>query len=144
MGAHHLRDFETVQSDSLWMVKTPWPQDDVRHKAVAEVLCSLPEDDYDQLKGLEGTFQWFIPYDLCDGGVFPFLPSHPDWSRTPGPRPARLLDHQLSAQPASRYEFHLRVSHARLSTRGLERQCRQRQWVSQVLALHWPKVGELS
>jgi hypothetical protein len=34
---------------------------DVRHQAIAEVLCRIPEDSYQKLLSLADTFNWFIP-----------------------------------------------------------------------------------
>jgi hypothetical protein len=42
---------------------------DVRHRALAEVLCRLPEDGYRQLCGLAGSFTWFIPPAAARGLV---------------------------------------------------------------------------
>src|SRR5262249_41730962 len=45
----------------------------LRHRAVDEVLCRIPEEDYQKLCGLIGDFLWFIPRDEDNyGEIKPF------------------------------------------------------------------------
>jgi len=70
-----LRTVGYVDNDMLWPehgLTGPDPEQSMRHAAIAEVLCSLPEDDYRALVRRVGSFHWFIPDDLVLGMNCPF------------------------------------------------------------------------
>ncbi|HEX3035734.1 MAG TPA: hypothetical protein VHT73_11500 [Thermodesulfobacteriota bacterium] len=49
------------------------PGESVRHRAIAEVLCSIPEDDYEKLKEtFKKGYGWFIPPCFVKGLIQPF------------------------------------------------------------------------
>ena len=70
-GIHKLarrkfRTLEQIWTNDFFL----WPdegissdlRESVRHRAIAEVLCSIPEDDYEKLKEtFKKGYGWFIP-----------------------------------------------------------------------------------
>jgi hypothetical protein len=44
-----------------------------RWQAIAEVLCRIPEDDYDKLVKMIDSFTWFIPHEDARSMVYPFF-----------------------------------------------------------------------
>src|SRR5690242_6257222 len=79
--SQRVRSLQQVLSDKLYPDRNPSlnpESDDRRHQAVAEVLCRLLDEDYEQLKRLKHSrrsFEWFIP-DLGEWGLTcPFLPN---------------------------------------------------------------------
>ncbi len=72
-----LRSINEVWEDLLWPgggIMGPDPEQSRRHKAVAEVLCCIPEEDYQKLSNeLLDQFQWFIPHHEIRGMVYPFF-----------------------------------------------------------------------
>ena len=70
-----LRTLDGVADDMLWPeygFGGPDPEQSTRHAALAEVLCSIPEDDYCKLVSKADSFQWFIPDDMVLGMNYPF------------------------------------------------------------------------
>jgi hypothetical protein len=51
----------------------PDPEVDTRYAAVAEVLCCIPEEDYQTMTERWDSFQWFIPHIREDGMNYPFV-----------------------------------------------------------------------
>lgn len=43
-----------------------------RYQAIAEILCTLPEEDYRELQGLRETFVWLVPHIQDQGKVCRF------------------------------------------------------------------------
>lgn len=74
MERKYLRTLKQVSMNQLWPPQglSPDPQESVRHQAVREVLCCIPEDDYICLKVHANPFNWFIPYYETRGMIMPF------------------------------------------------------------------------
>src|SRR5262245_51398241 len=76
-----LRLFQQVHADRLYPSDGPLPDQqecDRRHRAVAEVLCRLPEEAYQGVKKIKASkrsFDWFIPNLSYQGAVYPFHPN---------------------------------------------------------------------
>jgi len=51
-------------------------EDSIRDRAVAAVLCRLPERVYRRLARWWYTLQWFIPHELVGGEGMPFFVTH--------------------------------------------------------------------
>lgn len=71
----HIRQFQKILGDGLWPPKdgiSPNPEQSVRHKAIYEVLCSLPEEGYQKLIEKVELFNWYIPSHRVGGEVMPF------------------------------------------------------------------------
>ncbi len=75
----HLRSLNQVWKDDLWPsgggLGGPDPEASARHYAIAEVLCTIPEDDYEALKSAADSFEWFVPHVRTHGMVYPFTPT---------------------------------------------------------------------
>ena len=71
------RKLEQVFEDGLWPHQglDLFPEETRRHQAIAEVLCTIPEDDYNRLKECVFEFEWFIPDYRRRGEVRPFFPN---------------------------------------------------------------------
>jgi len=72
-----LRDINQLIDDVVWPQYglSYDPSIDKRHIALHEVLCELPEDDYQSLVSLIDEFNWFIPHTDLWGTVRPFIAS---------------------------------------------------------------------
>ena len=70
----HARNLEDIVYDLLWPQSGICvdPEADQRHMAVAEVLCRVPEPDYQRLLDLVDSFLWFIPPYGEGAMVYPF------------------------------------------------------------------------
>ena len=71
----HVRQFERVLNDCLWPSRdglSPNPEQSVRHYAIYDVLCSLPEEGYQKLVEKVEFFFWHIPWHRVGGEVMPF------------------------------------------------------------------------
>jgi hypothetical protein len=81
----YCRGFEDVVSDNLWSFQglSPNPDEDIRHRAVAEVLRRLPNEWYKKLQQSD-EFCWYIPAALCWGEIRPF-PATVSPEDEPGP-----------------------------------------------------------
>ncbi len=74
MERRHFRTLEQIWINDMliWPYKgiSSYPEPSVRHRAVAEVLCSIPEDDYERLKeAFKKGYEWFIPPYIIRGLV---------------------------------------------------------------------------
>lgn len=71
---NYARELVQVVEDLLWPEAGMHvdPLRDLRHRAVAEVLCRIPEPDYQRLANLVDDFIWFIPHQSCGAMVYPF------------------------------------------------------------------------
>lgn len=74
-----LRTLQQVWEEGVWpsgggLSMGPDPFESFRHQAIADVLCCMPEVDYQKLKELSDDywFQWFIPPERTCGFVSPF------------------------------------------------------------------------
>lgn len=70
-----LRTLDDVANDMLWPeygLGGPDPEQSTRHAALAEVLCTIPEDDYRKLVSKADSFRWFIPDNMVLGMNCPF------------------------------------------------------------------------
>lgn len=77
----YLRSLDRVYEDLLWPDADffgPDPEKSIRHWAIAEVLCSIPTDDYERLRALAGMFTWFIPHPETYGCGLPFYAQWPE------------------------------------------------------------------
>jgi len=71
----YLRTLEDIWEDGLLSragLMGPDPYQSWRHQAMADVLRSIPEDDYEKLEAAADFFQWFIPDSEIRGAVYPF------------------------------------------------------------------------
>jgi len=84
MTTTYRRDIEKVAADGLWpsgIIELD-PEQDVRHYAIAVVLCHMPDLDYASLVDKIDSFEWFIPHAAVLGMVYPFfvtVTDHPKW-----------------------------------------------------------------
>lgn len=73
------RNIEQVFMDGFWPGAglCPDPEQSTRHMALAEVLCTIPDEDYEILKSKteEDEFQYFIPHYDVLGLAMPFTPN---------------------------------------------------------------------
>jgi hypothetical protein len=69
-----VRNVMQVVEDLLWPGQgmNIDPEQDRRHAATAEVLCRIPESDYQKLTELVDDFLWFVPSQFCGAMVHPF------------------------------------------------------------------------
>jgi hypothetical protein len=71
------RTLDTIRDDLLYPpdigLNVPDPeQQGQRYKAIADILCSIPDEDYDNLKNRADAFSWFIPDPWQRGVTYPF------------------------------------------------------------------------
>jgi len=80
LNRKHVRTLQQVWKDYLWPSGgiDPDSLESVRHQAIAEVLCSIPEDDYERLKAAaeSDSFVWFMPHAQTHGMVYPVNATH--------------------------------------------------------------------
>jgi hypothetical protein len=73
----HFRTLDQIWTNdiSIWPHKgiSSYPERSLRHRAIAEVLCSIPENDYEKLKeAFNQGYEWFIPSYFTKGLIQPF------------------------------------------------------------------------
>jgi hypothetical protein len=76
-SAGELRSLQEIQEEMSWQqggLGAPDPERSCRDRAVAHVLCQMPESDYWQLAGLSRDFwfQLFVPKDPAFGKLEAF------------------------------------------------------------------------
>jgi hypothetical protein len=70
-----IRSLAVIADNGVWPYQGlggPDPEASRRHQALAHVLCSMPEEDYQQLTEVINRFSWFIPDERIYGMVYPF------------------------------------------------------------------------
>jgi hypothetical protein len=86
-----VRSPQQILADGLYPDPEALEPHDRRHQAVAEVLCRLPEDVYEQVKRIKlskRSFEWFIPALGTQGLVYPFVPNFKPRTRGGVPVPS--------------------------------------------------------
>lgn len=76
MSEKFVRDQETLENNNVLPGFAGFLPDDQRHKALVEVMCRIPEEDFEILVGERETFIWFIPDVAVTGAVQTFSLSH--------------------------------------------------------------------
>jgi len=80
------------------------PEASRRHWAIAEVLCSIPEGDYQRLRDAVGDFDWFIPHRDQLGSMHPFPVTAPN--PPPVGKPKRIPTWITDVQTAKKKKNH--------------------------------------
>lgn len=57
----YLRLIDKLWADCIFPGFAGMPITDKRHRAIVEVLCRMPEKDYQQLVSMIDDFHWFVP-----------------------------------------------------------------------------------
>jgi hypothetical protein len=71
----YVRLIDKLWEDCIFPGFAGMPITDKRHKAIMEILCRMPEKDYQQLVSMIDDFHWFVPsYNgrPSYAGVYPF------------------------------------------------------------------------
>lgn len=76
MSDSYYRDQEALENSNILPGFAGFLPDDQRHKAIVEVMCRIPDEDFDILVGERESFIWFIPAAQVNGVVQTFSLSH--------------------------------------------------------------------
>jgi hypothetical protein len=68
-GWLYKREFEKIVQDGFWPDRDVLSKDNKRYWAMAHVLRSIPEDDYEKLKE-QFKHEWFVPSEKENGRTF--------------------------------------------------------------------------